>query len=49
MEKEYSSHINRIITGGDALQLLPWLGNEWRHEPDLIFIGLSAAIQSQQG
>lgn len=49
MEQEFSSHINRIITGGDALQLLPWLGNEWRHEPDLIFIGLSTAIKSQQG
>lgn len=49
MEKRISSPVTRIITGGDAPQLLPWLGKDWICEPDLIFIGLMAAMQPHKG
>lgn len=49
MDRRFSSPVTRIITGGDAPQLLPWLGEEWRFEPDLIFLGLVAEIQHYQG
>ncbi len=48
MEKRFSSHPTCIITGGDAPLLLPWLDKEWHYEPDLIFIGLAAAIQDNK-
>lgn len=49
MESQLSSSVTRIVTGGDAEQLLTWLGKEWCYEPDLIFIGLAAAMQYQIG
>lgn len=49
MEQRFSSPVTRIITGGDAPQLLPWLSVEWIYEPDLIFIGLAAALQHHKG
>jgi len=48
-EKHLSSPVTRIITGGDAPHLLPWLGKEWHYEPDLIFFGLAAVIQNNKG
>lgn len=49
MQEHSSSPVLPIITGGDAPQLLPWLGEEWIYEPDLIFIGLAAVVQLEQG
>lgn len=37
--------VKRIITGGDAERILPWLQEAWLYEPDLIFIGLASAIK----
>lgn len=48
MEKQFSA-VTLIITGGDAPHLQPWLGKEWRFEPDLIFIGLAAVVQQHKG
>jgi type III pantothenate kinase len=49
MKKKFSPPVTLIIAGGDAPKLLPWLGNEWIYEPDLIFIGLAAAMQHHKG
>jgi len=49
MEQELSSPVHRIITGGDASQILPWLRNDWHYEPDLIFHGLTASIECDKG
>lgn len=36
----------RIITGGDAAALLPWLGPGWEHDPLLTLRGLRAAVEA---
>lgn len=35
----------RIIAGGDAKTLTPWLVGEWRHEPDLVVQGIATTAQ----
>ncbi|MCP5195630.1 MAG: type III pantothenate kinase [Gammaproteobacteria bacterium] len=37
----------RLLTGGDAEAVLPYLQAEYRWEPDLIFTGLQVIAQSQ--
>lgn len=49
MESRDGVAMHRVITGGDAEQILPWLGNGWHHEPDLLFMGLASAIKEAEG
>lgn len=49
MESHESVSMKRIVTGGDAEQILPWLDKGWHYEPDLIFIGLASAIKEIEG
>ncbi|MBT3340507.1 MAG: type III pantothenate kinase [Planctomycetes bacterium] len=32
----------RVLTGGDAATMQPWMTSEWRFEPDLVLRGLAA-------
>ncbi|NIR59288.1 MAG: type III pantothenate kinase [Gammaproteobacteria bacterium] len=38
---ELGGGAHRILTGGDAAQLLPLLQGRWQHEPDLVLKGLA--------
>lgn len=41
LAQELASPLTRFICGGDAPALLPLLAGEYRHEPDLVLLGLS--------
>lgn len=49
MDARHPDSMKRIITGGDAARILPWLSDGWHHEPDLVFIGLASAIKNTGG
>ena len=42
---ESGRELNCVITGGDADTVLPFLGGNWVHEPDLVLCGLAVIAQ----
>ncbi|MHB8745449.1 MAG: type III pantothenate kinase [Gammaproteobacteria bacterium] len=40
--------LNRVICGGDAVQLLPLLSGDFHHEPDLVLHGMAIIAETTQ-
>ena len=49
MEAELNEPVTRILCGGDAEQLIPWLDYEYLHEPLLIAKGLAVFAEHESG
>jgi len=48
LSTELGAGVVRVITGGDALYVLPLLSGEFQHEPDLVLKGLALLANCEQ-
>lgn len=49
VQEQLSIPVTRVITGGDAPRLAPWLDGRWVCEPELLFVGLSHLVTEMEG
>jgi type III pantothenate kinase len=48
METELAEPVTRVLCGGDALRLIPWLSDDYQHDPLLVAKGLAVFALSGQ-
>jgi len=49
LQRKLEAPVSKVITGGDARHIVPFLGAEWVCEIDLVFIGLSRIALHNEG
>ncbi len=46
LTKKYSVDFSRVITGGEAPAIIPFLEGDWLHQPALVLAGIGHVMQS---